>query len=294
MNFILDTAMERDIDLLILEEFAVSPQFAKIFLSAANISASYTIKSIIHSKTDANLGESDIVIVLDIEGARHALHIEDKIDALAMPRQHDRYELRAQKDISTGEYDSYSVIIVAPEKYLSVNQEAKKYAHQVKYEQMRDYFASQKDARSLYKLALIDRAIIDQKNGYQYEANPSMVQFCKAMADYQKEKYPGLPQGSVAWWPGYDTMLEGVQIVFKADKGFCDLQFSHCKKQELFARVKNHLSDRMLVEQTGKSASVRIVVTPVEFGKRFGDHIQAVDEALEALQELYNLSKELI
>ena len=294
MEIKLDTTLERDIDLLIMEEFVSDKDFAKLILSAVGINNPYAVITAIHSKTDADLGESDIVFILDINGKRHALHIEDKIDAIAMPKQHDRYDLRAQKDIAAGQYDSYSVLIIAPEKYLASNKEAQKYVNRVTYEQMREYFLNKKDIRSQYKRALIDRAILEQKNGYQYEANPNVVRFCTAMAAYQKEHFPSLPKGSVAWWPGYPTLLNNVVMVFKANKGFCDLQFGHTQAQDLFVRVRDHLTERMNVVQAGKSASVRISVAPVQFESSFEDKIMEVDKALEALVELYELSKKLL
>ena len=293
IKIILDTTLERDIDLLIMEEFVADEDFAQIFLDAVGLNCHYIVKDVIHSKTDATLGESDIVIILEINGKRHAIQIEDKIDAIAMPRQHDRYDLRAQKDIEAGEYDSYSVLIVAPEKYLEVNKEAKKYKHQVKYEQLREHFATKNDVRSQYKLALIDRAIYDQKNGYQWEANPGVVAFCTKMNAYKKTKYPGLPDGSIAWWSGYPTLIPGTTIVFKANKGCCDLQFAHTVARDLFAKIGNQLSERMNVVQAGKSASVRIAVSPIWLENNFEDKIAEVDEALDALWELYELSKKL-
>lgn len=294
MKIQFDTTLERDIDLLIMEEFVSDEEFAQIFLDAIGIHQAYTIESVIHSKTDADLGESDIVFILVIDGKRHAVHIEDKIDAVAMPRQHDRYDLRAQKDIAAGQYSTYSVVIVAPEKYLEKNKEARKYAHQVKYEQMRAFFLAKADVRSKYKLALLERAIYEQKSGYQYEANPSVVRFCSAMAQYQRDNYPELPQGSFAWWPEYSTLLNDAKIVFKANKGFCDLQFGHTLAQELYAKVKDLLSSRMHVVQAKKSASVRIVVTPIWFERKFEEKIAEVDEALAALCELYELSLKLV
>ena len=293
MKIQFDTTLERDMDLLIMEEFIADKIFARIFLDAVGIEGDYIIEEVVHSKTDAELGESDVVIIINLNGNRHAIHIEDKIDAIAMPRQHDRYDMRAQKDISEGEYESYSVLIVAPAKYLEVNKEAKKYANQVKYEQLRDFFAARNDLRSKYKLALIDRAIFDQKNGYQWEANPGVVAFCTAMNNYKKNKYPGLPNGTIAWWSGYPTLIPGATIVFKANKGFCDLQFSHTNAQELYSRIGSMLSERMNVVQAGKSASVRIAVTPIWLENRFEDKISEVDEALEALWELYELSKKI-
>ncbi len=293
MNIKIDTTLERDIDLLILEEFISNPEFASIFLKAVGISDAYTIGTAIHSKMDAELGESDIVFVLNINGKRHALHIEDKIDAIAMQNQSGRYHDRAKKDIAQGEYDEYSVLIVAPEKYLEANKEAHKYTHNVKYEQLRDYFSTKADIRSKYKLALIERAITDQKNGYQYEANPGMVEFCKKMNDYHKEKYPGLPAGSIAWWRYYPTVMDDVTIVFKANKGYCDLQFGHTTKEDLFPRVCEFLTERMNVVPAGKSASVRIEVKPIWYENKFEDKIAEVDEALEAIYELFMLSKKI-
>lgn len=289
-----DTVLERDMDLLIMEEFICSPKFARIFLDAVGIRDNYTIEEVIHSMRDVDLGESDIVFILNIDGTRHAIHIEDKIDALAMPDQRGRYSQRAEKDIASRQYDKYSVLIVAPEKYLSVNKESHKYEHQVRYEQLRDYFASRNDIRSRYKFTLIDRAIYDQKTGYQYEANPGVVNFCTAMDAYQKDHYPALPIGTQAWWRGYKTLISTATIVYKANKGFCDLQFSNCTREELLSKVKDFLSDRMTVEKAGKSASVRISVPPVWFEKSFLDNVLEVDKALDAMTELYELARTLV
>lgn len=294
MKIQIDTTLERDIDLLIIEEFISSHIFARIFLDEIGMGASYTVECAVHSKTDADLGESDIVFILNTNGKRHALHIEDKIDAIAMQNQCGRYYERAEKDKAAGEYDEYSVLIVAPAKYLANNAEAQKYEYRVTYEKLRDYFQAQTDVRSQYKLALIERAINTQKNGYQYEANPGVVLFCDKMREYQKNNYPGLPLFTTAWWGHAKTLLSDAILVYKANKGFCDLQFSNHTPQQLYARVKNNLSPRMTVVQAQKSSSVRIIVSPVWMEHAFEDNIENVDEALSAFCELYELSKALV
>jgi hypothetical protein len=98
----------------------------------------------------------------------------------------------------------------------------------------------------------------------------------------------------VAWWPGYPTLLRGAAIVFKANKGFCDLQFGHTLAPDLYLRVKSHLSQRMRVVQAGKSAAVRIVVSPIRFEAAFEENLDRVDEALSAINELYELSMKLV
>ena len=293
MKFQIDTTQERDIDLLIIEEFVSDKNFARIFLEAAEIKGEYEVERVIHSKIDAEFGESDVVIILNVNQKRHALHIEDKIDAIAMPMQHDRYDMRAAKDIAAGEYDSYTVLIVAPEKYLETNKEAQKYEHQVKYEQMREHFAASCDVRSQYKLALIDRAIFEQKNGYQWEANPGVVSFCTAMNEYRKAKYPSLPDISESWWPEFPTMIKKVKVVFKADKGFCDLQFGKTTAEELCLKTQGMLSENMDVVRANKSASIRIKVTPIDMKDEFANKVSEVEQALEAMWTLYDLSKRI-
>lgn len=294
MKINIDTTLERDMDLLIVEEFIASEDFVRIFLNKIGIFDGYTIEEITHSKRDAELGESDIVLILNIKGKRHALHIEDKIDATAMPNQHGRYNKRAAKDVSLGQYDGYSIFIVAPEKYLDCNAEALKYPYRLTYEELAEYFSKQLGTRYLYKRSLIERAIVEQKNGYQYEADTRMVAFCEAMNAYQKEKFPRLPKMSTAWWPICTTPVKGATIVFKANKGHCDLQFNKTTVEQLFPRVQQFISDRMHVVKASKSASVRIEVKPIYFEKTFSCYENEVREALEALIELYDLSISLI
>lgn len=294
MKIKFDTTLERDMDLLIMEEFISSPEFAGIFLDVLGIHGDYVIEEAAHSVRDPELGESDLVFVLKVGGTRHAVHIEDKIDAQAMPEQHSRYTLRAEKDVLAGKYDTFSVMIAAPEKYLSSNKEAEKYENQVTYERIRAYFCEKDDLRSNYKLALIDRAIHEQKSGYQREANSGVVRFCDAMDTFQREHYPNLPAGTQAWWRHYPTLLPGTVLVYKSNKGFCDLQFDNCTPQVLYLRVKDCISRHMTIVKTGKSASVRITVHPVWFEKDFEDKVSEAAEALGALSELYELSKRLM
>lgn len=292
MQISLETVLERDMDLLIIEEFISDPCFANIFLNAAGIADEYIVEHVIHSKMDAQYGESDIVVILKIGSRLHALHIEDKIDAIAMPNQCGRYHLRAEKDIANGEYQTYSILIAAPEKYLKNNPEAQKYAHKVSFEQLQKHFAEKSDARSKYKYALISKAINAGKNGYQWEANPHVVRFCTAMYAYQAEHFPGMPKGTIAWWPTFKTIHKDISINFKANKGHCDLSFP-CPVDELYKQHKDRIHGRMTIEQTGKSSAIRIAVKPIYFEKAFEEHILEVHTALQAIKELIDFANEL-
>ena len=159
MKYNFETTLERDIDLMIIEEFLADADFASIFTSAVGIHGDYTVEEVFHSKFDSSLGESDIVFILKIKGRRHAIHIEDKINAQAMPSQYERYVKRAEKDISLGKYDSFSIVITAPKNYLLSNAETQKYPNHVSYEKLLSYFCDKGGSRA----TVSDRKIQPQR-----------------------------------------------------------------------------------------------------------------------------------
>lgn len=68
---------ERDMDLLFLEEFVVSEEFAKLFSEKVNEPFSHII-SVQQSKVDSEFGESDMTVIADCEGVKVGFLIEDK------------------------------------------------------------------------------------------------------------------------------------------------------------------------------------------------------------------------
>jgi hypothetical protein len=73
---------ERDLDLLLAEEFAVNPTFAERFKALTKFgSEPATVADFWVSKSNS-LGESDLIVVYQCDdGRRFALLIEDKVDA---------------------------------------------------------------------------------------------------------------------------------------------------------------------------------------------------------------------
>lgn len=121
---------ERDMDMLFLQLFSSDAGFVDLFLREAKIaSKSVSVVAIELSKTDPELGESDITVTLNVDGKRIELLIEDKIDATAMPEQPERYIKRAQKAVDKGECEASACYIVCPQKYYDNNEAARKYPH---------------------------------------------------------------------------------------------------------------------------------------------------------------------
>ena len=91
---------ERDMDTLFLELIGSDKDFLKIFIDKVEKikGQSFEVQSIELSKSD-NHGESDITVIIDGNGIKYGFLIEDKINAITMEEQCNRYTIRGEKGI---------------------------------------------------------------------------------------------------------------------------------------------------------------------------------------------------
>ncbi len=294
---------ERDMDMLILEEFVCSASFTKIFTDRAGISGA-TVLSVHSSKTDVLLGESDITVVVESNGEKIGLLIEDKIDAIAMPEQAARYVLRGEKGIACREYDKFFVFIVAPRKYLSFNSESQKYPNRIEYETLLSYFEDLDEPRASFKAQQIRQAIEKQKKGYQAETDPTVTAFWHKYSEYGKSNYPDLAllyngenKGSKATWPRFDTVKKGLYIYHKTEFGFVDMTFDGCA--ERIPEIERLLSDTLEnypqkgfnVQKTGKAASVRLPVPVLDMHKSFDSQSDLIKKCFDAISKMSDTAR---
>lgn len=297
--------LERNMDLLFLEEFVSSPEFLKIFISKINITTAQVLE-IEHSKVHSEFGESDMTVIIETNGKRHGLLIEDKIDAIAMPEQYDRYVIRGNIGIENGDYESFDVFIVAPKKYLNENNEAQKYPNKVTYEECADYFRSRTDVRSFYKLQQIEFAINKQRNSYQVIEHTAVTDFWNKYISYQQDHYPHLwlstsggSKGSRASWPRYRVHIKGLYMLHKSEFGYVDLTFPNCGERtvELKSILEKHLGDLSKLgaslQQTKKSAALRVIVPVLDFKQPFDEVADKVKTCFEGIEKLTKLAERL-
>lgn len=297
--------LERNMDLLFLEEFVSSPEFLEIFISKINITKAQVLE-IEHSKVHSEFGESDMTVIIEVNGKKHGLLIEDKIDAIAMPEQYERYVIRGNIGVENGDYESFDVFIVAPEKYLNDNIEAHKYPNQIKYEDCADYFRKQTDPRSFYKLQQIEFAINKQRNSYQVIEHAAVTDFWDKYISYQQERYPHLwlstsggSKGSRASWPRYRVHIKGLYILHKSEFGYVDLTFPNCgeKTVELKSILEKLLGDLselgVSLQQTKKSAALRVIVPVLNFKQHFDKVADDVGKCFVGIEKLTKLAERL-
>lgn len=303
---------ERDMDLLFLEEFACSSDFLTLFLNKTNFGKA-TVVSVEQSKTDKDLGESDITVIVEKDGVRYGLLIEDKIDAVAQPQQAKRYFLRGDKGVKCGEYVAYAVFIVAPKEYLEINQEACNYPNKISYEECLDYFKEKTDPRSAFKCQQIEKAIGKQKDGWQVVVDDYATGFWNDYLAYQKQRYPklelidsGKGRPSLSTWFYFRVGHSKIHIVHKVcekalGRGRVDVQFEGLghRKAELEALCTrtfgNLYKNDLTIEVTGKTAVMHrlIEMEKLDFSRPFEEQKIIVEDALQEIDRLRLLLDDL-
>ena len=292
-----NTITERDMDMLLAQTVISDPGFCKLLLDKTDLrDRPFNVTSVELSKEDMRLGESDVTVVIDIEGELYGLLIEDKIDAVAMPNQHQRYIKRGNKGISEKDYRDYRIFIFCPEKYYRNNSEAKLYEHVITYEECKKYFDEKGDPLSIFRSQQIAQAIKKAKRPATNNVNEKANAFLRQYIQYQREYYPSLDlstkEDKNGWWTDFRTELGYVYVNHKIQEGYVDLTFpkaaSKIDRVKMIAEwARNHnLSDIRTVKAT-KSAMLRIHVPPLNIENGF----ENVDK--DKLKQCFDVIKEL-
>lgn len=294
LKITLDTVLERDMDLLIIEEFISSKEFANLFLDATNIDRDSEIISVQRSLR-FQMGESDIVIVLKTpNGTNIGLHIEDKVNAEAQQEQYGRYEERAALLADDLGYSEYRICITAPQYYLHANAEARKYPSSVTYEKIRDYYELKNDIRSKYKLALLHCAL-GKKDATIAVPNAAVMSFWSeferlaAMRNLRTTAESN-QHGKESKFIRFYTVMPKVYVIYKARHGYVDLQFPNMAGR--LSLPEGLLEDDMIICDAGKSAAVRVAHDnwTLNLEENIDGNIDVVEDILNTVVRLEKLA----
>lgn len=290
---------ERDVDLLLLEEFIASAEFARWFLMRIGdkAHANYNVVGARRSVTES-VGESDILVVLTGGTDTKYLLIENKIAAGFQPRQAERYQERGRAYQADGLCDTYSTVLVAPSSYFGDASDHRGFDATLSYEGLLSWFA-ENDAlgpRARYKKALLNSAINKAKYGYQPVEDAPVTDFWRAYWRLATEVAPELEMrepiakpsraGFIHFQPS--VLPRGVTIVHKLRHGFLDLQFAGLGRQlsEIRREFGDHLLPGMTIAQSKKSGAIRQKVPVFNTGQRFLDQAANAHLCLEQAQRL--------
>ena len=262
---------ERDIDLLLLEEFMSSKKFQRLFLQKSKFSKlNLTYIEAQRSVTDST-GESDLEVSFKDENNQiFLLMLENKVNANFQKYQLERYIQRGINYIKNNKIKDFETVLVAPKNFH--NNETKGFSFRVNYEDIVDYFVNIVDLglRSKYKILLLNSAIKKSTSGYQMEADASVTNFWKdywkLSLKYAKELYmdepTAKPASSSFIYFKNSNLPKEIDLIHKLTHGYFDLQFKNMGNKLDIMRKKyaNFLNNNMNIVKTGKSASIRVEV----------------------------------
>jgi hypothetical protein len=311
---------ERHIDFLLQEELKVDPTFLSKFIRAAAQSFAETsgqserpkdfieaalqpgaqVKpvSVKHSVSDA-YGEADLIVLYQLEGSNEhvAILIEDKIHAPFQQLQAERYKQRGVYGEKTAkEWNHHWTCLVAPECYIK---RGHGFDAAVKLEQIKQWLHSNDSGRAEFKVGVIDKAIRKASITGVKVVDPIVTAFrasyYEAFTDFFRDQLqtlrlrPPMEDYGDPWFMIKSSLLpKGAYINHKAPWGFVDLTFPNTEAQRLrnYPNLESILETGMTIEQTTKSAAVRLNVSKIEDFRCFNDQKAIVDEAFAAVRRL--------
>ena len=310
MNITFDEIAERDIDLLVMDLFSKSASILSAFCKEASITLSNAIDiiSIEHSYMDIT-GESDITLIVKDEDKKVGILIENKIAAEPQPDQKRRYYLRGDNGVNEGKYDSFFVVLIAPEEYCK--SDAQNYERKVSYEKLIDIVKESNISDKTFCVAMFERAIYkkEREHGYTMVPDDEATDFINGYIRCWKENgfdvratmssKEGKKHPTSGGWIEYSIPgLKGLSITHKTDRGCVDLTFNKCKGMtvEIHELLKETIEDieKYEVEDlTGASAAIRRRCKEMNPKKCFDGQEKEALEGMRLVIELSDLAKKL-
>jgi len=282
---------ERDIDLLLMEEFHISDDFVAWFCGELGL-RDFSPDGAWHSLSDTD-GESDLLLRVVKGRQRIGILIENKVGAPEQDLQAERYHLRGIRSREQGKLDDYVTVMCAPTCYLDALSPNSAYQHRVSYEQIAEWFSKQQGRRAAWRHQIMLEAIDQGRRGYTMAVNATITDFHLAYWKYLRRQHPRIhmerpkDRGNNSNWiilTGYD-FPKGVKMHHKFDQHAMEIGFSKRKIDDILA-VKADWPDDIAVVQKSQTASLAISVPQIDIKLSFEAQLPAIEEALKAAYRL--------
>lgn len=287
----LSSVAERDIDLLLMEEFHVSEGFVRWFAEQVGEEGAIP-DGAWHSLSDTD-GETDLLLRVRCGHERIGILIENKVGAPEQNEQAERYHLRGIRSREAGRFDRYVTVMCAPSRYLSGMSSDSVYQFRVPYEVIAEWFAGASDKRSQWRHEIMREAIEQGRRGYTMAVNEANSRF---HLDYWTHLTRNHPQLHMAK-PGYkgsksswiimkcNAFPKGVKLHHKIDQQTVEIGFERTLIDEILS-IQPTWPDEIRVMQKGKTASLVMDAPRIDMSLPFGEQVEAMEEALRLAQRL--------
>jgi hypothetical protein len=290
-----ESILERDVDLILLEEFITDHSFCDWFVNELNLPGIFSVNGAWRSISGFGLGETDILFSYNSEDLKIFILIENKLDASFQESQYERYTKRASEYLIKNECDKIFTVLVAPNLYCENQNDFENY---ISYETIASRFELIGTKRNLFKSELLKIASEKLRRGYQPVNSETVQKFWHSYWHYKEKhhssftmKKPGIVPHNSDWPMLYDDELQGITFYHKFGQGNTDANFRGFSN-ELYFKIKDKLPNGMLLEKHNKSFSIRIKSSKIDRTKEFEDQIEDIKKGLFNLEQIRNWIKE--
>lgn len=295
--------VERDIDLLLMEECYSSETFLQWFVESAGVEGQSTKLVEIDRSVTTSSGESDLELVVESDdGERTLVMVENKIGASFQPRQAERYQQRGPNRVSDGSCSQFTAVLVAPQAYLGESANRQGFDVTVSYEAILEQIRKTSTRRSSYKAMMLNSAIHKSTHGYVMVENNPVTEFWRKYHRLASRIAPELAMPEPKGKPATSffvrfTPLElpkGIVLLHKMPYGRVDLQFAGLgdRLPEIQEKYAAKLADNQKIERAHKSAVIRVAVPRLDIARDFDEQAVAVREGICAARDLLNWWKQ--
>ena len=237
-----ESILERDVDLILLEELITDNSFCEWFVNELNLPRFLSVNGAWRSITDFGLGETDILFSYNSEDSKIFVLIENKLDASFQEAQYERYTKRANEYLIKNECDKIYTVLVAPNLYCENQNDFENY---ISYETIASRFELIGTKRNLFKSELLKIASEKLRRGYQPVNSETVQKFWHLYWHFKEKnhpsftmKKPGIVPHNSDWPMLYDDELQGITFYHKLGQGNTDANFRGFSN-ELYFKIKS-------------------------------------------------------
>ena len=258
-DLVLETVIERDMDILLLEELLVSEEFQKYIYTLTlgrkngldwarieNVKSRHSVPFLVENK-EGSLDncyedrETDIEVTFTtVDGKEQILFIENKVDAAFTESQPESYRARVEQTERKG--TKAASLLVAPDQYIKGRSIGSSFDFTLPYEELEQHFVAKQEKckekgemwkRLGFKTDLINHALYKYRRSGPVKVNDGITSFRAAYDSRVMASAPELqhrPVGNIGTdtWVTYSRGLEENEegsryIIHKVDRGKVDL-----------------------------------------------------------------------
>ena len=310
-NHCLDRVIERDIDLLLLEEVHCNTNFAGWLRDRSEIGGNCTFDNAWNSLATAD-GESDLIAIYNEgkltrqrpqdEPVHIALMIENKIDAAFQPNQAERYRKRGQAGIEAGHWSKYVTILFAPKQYIKNMTGEHVFDLAISYEEAAKELNSYSDPRSLWKAEVLRQAA----KGKMAHSRPivpdeHVTELMNTLHKRIAAKGFGLTLpserpwnvSSASWYLFPKPSLPpGTTLDHRTSEGIVCLNVNRSSASDVAKALTHALPEGAMIAQRGKATIILFKVEPLDLTSTVEDQYISYWESLRKALELRNWAAE--